>query len=82
MRGATSLLCLACLAVLAGGPAFLSGCDRNMEPFVEGEQPRDPDLSKIFPAGADQVARLRLLQFGVLPTRAFRCASPSVRKTA
>jgi cytochrome c-type biogenesis protein CcmH len=58
MRGATSLLCLACLAVLAGGPAFLSGCDRNMEPFVEGEQPRDPDLSKIFPAGADQVARL------------------------
>ena len=60
MRGATPLFCLAvvCLALLSGGPIFLVGCDRNMEPFVEGEQPREPDLSKIFPAGADEVARL------------------------
>jgi len=28
------------------------GCNRNMEPFVPGEEPREPDLSKIFPAGA------------------------------
>jgi cytochrome c-type biogenesis protein CcmH len=29
--------------VLAGG------CDRNTEPFVPGEEPRQPDLSRIFP---------------------------------
>ena len=32
----------------------LLGCDRNMEPFAPGEEPRQPDLSKIFPAGAEQ----------------------------
>ena len=32
--------------------AVVVGCDRNVEPFVEGEQPRPPDLSKIFPEGA------------------------------
>jgi hypothetical protein len=25
------------------------GCDRNTEPFVEGEKPRQPDLARIFP---------------------------------
>ena len=25
------------------------GCDRNTEPFVEGEKPRPPDLARIFP---------------------------------
>jgi hypothetical protein len=40
----------AALLVLA---AFLgSGCDRHVEPFVPGEQPEQPDLSKIFPEGA------------------------------
>jgi hypothetical protein len=34
----------------------LAGCDRNMEPFVPGEKPRQPDLSKIFPAGAERSA--------------------------
>ena len=29
-----------------------SGCDRHVEPFVPGEQPEQPDLSKIFPEGA------------------------------
>lgn len=60
MRGATPLSCLAvgCLALLLGCLTFLAGCDRNVEPYVEGEQPRKPDLSKIFPAGADEVARL------------------------
>jgi hypothetical protein len=28
------------------------GCDRNLEPFDPDEQPREPDLSKIFPEGA------------------------------
>jgi hypothetical protein len=36
--------------------AAISGCDRNMEPFVPGEEPRQPDLSKIFPAGAERSA--------------------------
>ena len=26
------------------------GCDRNIAPFVPGETPREPDLSRIFPA--------------------------------
>jgi hypothetical protein len=32
----------------------LASCDRNIEPYVEGEQPRQPDLSKIFPEGAER----------------------------
>ncbi len=28
------------------------GCDRNVEPFDPDEQPAEPDLSRIFPAGA------------------------------
>jgi hypothetical protein len=31
----------------------LTACDRNLEPFDPNEQPRDPDLSKIFPEGAE-----------------------------
>jgi len=43
-----------CLAVLS----FLvllavAGCDRNLEPFDPDEKPREPDLSKIFPEGAE-----------------------------
>ena len=36
------------------------GCDRNTEPFVEGEKPRQPDLARIFPdadASAQRDAR-------------------------
>lgn len=43
---------VAFLAVVA-----LLGCHRNVEPFVPGEEPRQPDLSKIFPAGAEQAGR-------------------------
>ena len=32
------------------------GCDRNIEPFVPGEEAVEPDLSKIFPEGAEQTA--------------------------
>ena len=33
------------------------GCDRNLEPYDPNEQPRQPDLSKIFPAGAERAER-------------------------
>ncbi len=35
----------------------LQGCDRNIEPFDPDEQPHQPDLSRIFPAGAERVGR-------------------------
>jgi hypothetical protein len=31
-------------------------CDRNVEPFDPAEEPRPPDLAKIFPPGADRAA--------------------------
>jgi hypothetical protein len=37
--------------------AALLGCHRNVEPYVPGEEPSQPDLSKIFPAGAEQEGR-------------------------
>jgi len=40
----TRLLALLAIALLAG-----AGCNRNMEPYVPGEEPKEPDLSKIFP---------------------------------
>jgi hypothetical protein len=42
---------IALLALLA-----LLGCDRAMEPYVPGEKPEPPDLSKIFPEGAKRAA--------------------------
>ena len=36
--------------------ALASGCDRNVEPYVPGEEPERPDLSRIFPEGAKQAA--------------------------
>jgi hypothetical protein len=38
--------------------AVLLGCDRNLEPFDASEQPRAPDLSKIFPEGAERAAQV------------------------
>jgi hypothetical protein len=32
-------------------------CDQRLEPFIPGEKPQAPDLSKIFPAGAERAAR-------------------------
>lgn len=40
---------LALIALLAA-----VGCDRRVEPFVPGEKPEQPDLAKIFPAGAER----------------------------
>ncbi len=43
------LLLLVCVAAIG------TGCDdRKIEPYVEGEQPRQPDLSKIFPAPEEE----------------------------
>lgn len=39
---------LSCLVLLA-----FAGCDRNIEPYDPDEKPREPDLSKIFPEGAE-----------------------------
>jgi len=44
------------LVALAIACVAIAGCDRNMEPFVPGEEPQQPDLSKIFPAGAERTA--------------------------
>jgi hypothetical protein len=44
------------LLVRAVAWAAVAGCDRNIEPFDPGEVPRQPDLSKIFPAGAERSA--------------------------
>lgn len=41
---------LALLAAIAG----LAACNRNIEPFDPNEVPEEPDLSRIFPAGAEQ----------------------------
>jgi len=34
--------------------ALALGCDRKIEPYVPGEEPAAPDLSRIFPRGAEQ----------------------------
>lgn len=33
------------------------GCDRAVEPYVPGEQPSQPDLSRIFPEGAERATK-------------------------
>jgi cytochrome c-type biogenesis protein CcmH len=45
LRATCSVLALCVLA--------LAACNRKIEPFDPNEKPREPDLSKIFPEGAD-----------------------------
>jgi len=45
-------------SILASFVLVATGCDRNVEPFDPNEEPREPDLSKIFPEGAEQAARI------------------------
>jgi hypothetical protein len=40
-------------ALLACWVLAVGACDRKIEPFDPNEKPREPDLSKIFPEGAD-----------------------------
>jgi hypothetical protein len=49
----------ACALALAACALALAACDRNVAPYVPGEEPRQPDLSRIFPAGAEESERLR-----------------------
>ncbi len=49
MNTRTAFLLIALLAAQA--------CDRRVESFAPGEKPQTPDLSKIFPAGADRAAQ-------------------------
>ena len=46
-------------AALCGTVLFALACDRNIEPFVPGEEPREPDLSEIFPEGAERASRVQ-----------------------
>lgn len=39
--------------------ALALGCDRNIEPYDPAEEPREPDLSRIFPEGATRAAQAR-----------------------
>jgi hypothetical protein len=48
LRHGPVLLLLAALAL---------SCDRKIEPFVPGEKPEAPDLSRIFPEGAEKAAK-------------------------
>jgi hypothetical protein len=43
--------------VLAIALLATEGCDRRVESFAPGEKPQTPELTKIFPAGADRAAR-------------------------
>jgi len=52
LRGAARRLASLSLVVLVA--ALATGCDRNIEPYDPDEEPREPDLSKIFPEGAER----------------------------
>jgi hypothetical protein len=45
------------LGALAFATGAAVGCDRGVEPFDPAEQPQQPDLSRIFPEGAERSAR-------------------------
>ncbi len=45
-----------CLGVAIFVAVAALGCDRAIEPYVPGEKPEQPDLSRIFPEGADRAA--------------------------
>ena len=66
------------LAVLMFALFATEGCDRRMEPFVPGEKPQTPDLTKIFPAGADRAAR----PVADLPSPPGRGAAPVEERVA
>jgi hypothetical protein len=46
------------IALLGAALALLS-CNRRIEPFDPNEQPRQPDLSRIFPAGAERAEEVQ-----------------------
>ena len=46
------------IALLGAALTLLLACDRRIEPFDPSEEPRQPDLSRIFPAGAERAERV------------------------
>jgi cytochrome c-type biogenesis protein CcmH len=60
-------------AVLVVAVFLGSGCDRHVEPYVPGEEPEQPDLTKIFPEGAS-AARPAVAELPPSPQR--RAAPP------
>jgi cytochrome c-type biogenesis protein CcmH len=56
-------------ALLIVSLLLLAACDRNVEPFDPGEEPRPPDLARIFPPGADRAAEAAPDGAPVLPQR-------------
>lgn len=52
-RRRAGLVALACSLAIATTLALGAGCDRNVEPYAGDEAPREPDLSRIFPAPAE-----------------------------
>ena len=60
------------------GAALLAGCDRGIEPFDPNEQVEAPDLSKIFPKGAQVVADRERAEGGVPSPTGGRGAPPVV----
>jgi len=66
MRGSLVLVLLA----LAG-----AACDRNIEPYDPNEKVETPDLSKIFPEGAERSGDGQALR-GVMPEPAAPAAEP------
>jgi hypothetical protein len=57
-----ALLTIALLAVI--------GCNRNMEPYVPGEEPKEPDLSKIFPSSPDEPRQAPMAAMPAAPGQA------------
>jgi len=47
-------LATVCFAAIC---ALALGCDRAVEPYVPGEEPSQPDLSRIFPEGAERATK-------------------------
>ncbi len=64
MRRRNAICCPLLLAVVV---TLMTACDRNVEPFVSGERPARPDLSKIFPPGAERTKESAAPGEGGLP---------------
>jgi hypothetical protein len=69
MRRAPSLALLAVLLVSAS-------CDRNIGPYDPNEKVEQPDLSKIFPEGAERSGDAQVLQ-GAMPEQAPPAGPPA-----
>src|SRR5262245_66566233 len=63
------------LVLIAPLALAVAACDRNLEPFDPNEKPREPDLSKIFPEGAEDAEPA---QPGLPPAPGEQRGAPSV----